>query len=59
MGNAKPDSAETARLLEQAKGGDPSAFDQLFDRHRSDLRKFVELRLDQKLQSRLDSIRVS
>ena len=54
MCEAKPDSAETTRLLQRAQGGDPSAFDQLFERHRPDLCRMVDLRFDEKLRSRVD-----
>jgi RNA polymerase sigma-70 factor (ECF subfamily) len=48
------DSAETVRLLDELRAGDASAFDRLFARHRPGLRRFVELRLDPRVQSRLD-----
>jgi RNA polymerase sigma-70 factor (ECF subfamily) len=49
-----PDSAETRRLLEQARAGGEGAADQLLDRHRPYLLRFVELRLDPRIQGRLD-----
>jgi RNA polymerase sigma-70 factor (ECF subfamily) len=48
------DSTDTRRLLEQS-GGDRRAFDELFARHRAELRRFVERRLDPKLRGRLDA----
>lgn len=48
-------SAETTRLLEQARAGDKEALNQLFDRHRARLRRMVELRLDRRLQARIDA----
>ena len=48
-------SAETARLLEQARAGDREALDALFGRHRPRLRRMVELRLDRRLQARIDA----
>jgi RNA polymerase sigma-70 factor (ECF subfamily) len=48
------DSAETQRLLAQARAGDPDARDQLFARHRPYLRRLVELRMDPRLRPRLD-----
>jgi DNA-directed RNA polymerase specialized sigma24 family protein len=54
MCQVKPDSTETAHLLEQAQGGDSSAFDRLFQRYRPELCRMIELRLDEKLRSRMD-----
>jgi RNA polymerase sigma-70 factor (ECF subfamily) len=48
-------SAETARLLEQARAGDKEALSALFSRHRPRLRRMVELRLDRRLQARIDA----
>jgi RNA polymerase sigma-70 factor (ECF subfamily) len=48
-------SAETARLLEQARAGDASALNEIFARHRARLRRMVELRLDRRLQARIDA----
>ncbi|MGH9676970.1 MAG: sigma-70 family RNA polymerase sigma factor, partial [Candidatus Acidiferrum sp.] len=45
---------ETERLLSLVGGGDRAAFDLLFARHRSYLRRVVELRLDQRMQARVD-----
>jgi RNA polymerase sigma-70 factor (ECF subfamily) len=48
-------SADTARLLEQARAGDQAALNELFARHRTRLRRMVELRLDRRLQARIDA----
>src|SRR5258707_15268065 len=48
-------SAETARLLEQARDGDRAAVNELFARHRARLQRMVELRLDRRLQARIDA----
>src|SRR6516225_8524091 len=48
-------SAETARLLEQARAGNKEALSALFSRHRPRLRRMVELRLDRRLQARIDA----
>jgi RNA polymerase sigma-70 factor (ECF subfamily) len=48
-------SAHTARLLEQARAGDQAALNELFARHRTRLRRMVELRLDRRLQARIDA----
>jgi RNA polymerase sigma-70 factor, ECF subfamily len=49
------DSAETTRLLEQARSGDKEALNALFARHRARLRRMVDLRLDRRLQARIDA----
>jgi RNA polymerase sigma-70 factor (ECF subfamily) len=54
MTEFESDSAETCRLLAQIRGGDTAAFDQLFSMHRAALRRFVVLRLDPRVQARLD-----
>ncbi len=48
-------SAETTRLLEQARTGDKEALNALFARHRARLRRMVDLRLDRRLQARIDA----
>src|SRR5579871_516357 len=48
-------SAETTRLLEQARAGDQAALNELFTQHRARLRRMVELRLDRRLQARIDA----
>jgi RNA polymerase sigma-70 factor, ECF subfamily len=50
----EPDSAETCRLLSEAGAGDEPAFNRLFARYRPALRQFVALRLDPRVQARLD-----
>jgi RNA polymerase sigma-70 factor (ECF subfamily) len=49
------DSAETGRLLTRIRAGERAAFNELFDRHRKDLRRAVELRLDRQLRARVDA----
>jgi RNA polymerase sigma-70 factor, ECF subfamily len=49
------DSAETTRLLEQARAGDAEALNAIFARHRARLRRMVEVRLDRRLQGRIDA----
>jgi RNA polymerase sigma-70 factor (ECF subfamily) len=49
------DSAETTCLLEQARAGDKKALNALFARHRARLRRMVDLRLDRRLQARIDA----
>jgi RNA polymerase sigma-70 factor (ECF subfamily) len=49
------DSAETSRLLGQARLGDREALHEVFARHRARLRRMVELRLDRRIQARIDA----
>ncbi len=48
-------STATADLLGRARAGDARALDEIFRRHRDRLRRMVELRLDARLQARLDA----
>lgn len=54
MDDARPDEAETLRLLEQVRAGDRHALDRLLTGYRTYLRTAVELRLDRTLRARLD-----
>jgi RNA polymerase sigma-70 factor (ECF subfamily) len=49
-----PPSDKTEELLAGAKGGDEDAVNRLLERHRDALRRMVQLRLDQKIQRRVD-----
>jgi RNA polymerase sigma-70 factor (ECF subfamily) len=49
------DSADTGHLLELARAGDPVALTEIFARYRDRLRRMVELRLDRRLQARIDA----
>ena len=49
------DAAETLRLLDRARAGDCGARDALFVRHRERLRRMIELRLDARVQGRVDA----
>lgn len=49
-----PEPLQTEELLAQAKDGDSSAVNQLMDRHRNSLRQLVRMRLDAKIQKRVD-----
>ena len=49
------DSSETRRLLKQVSGGHREAFEELFARHRKEVRQAVLLRLDQDLRARVDA----
>jgi RNA polymerase sigma-70 factor (ECF subfamily) len=48
------DASEVGDLLRRAAGGDREALAELFARHRDRLRAMVRLRLDRRLQGRLD-----
>ncbi|MFT5300300.1 MAG: RNA polymerase sigma-70 factor (ECF subfamily) [Mariniblastus sp.] len=49
-----PEKIETQQLIAQAKDGDKSAVNLLMDRHRNSLRQLIRMRLDQKIQKRVD-----
>ena len=49
------DPSDTAHLLERLRAGDRQALTDLFQRHRDRLRRMVELRMDARLQSRVDA----
>jgi RNA polymerase sigma-70 factor (ECF subfamily) len=48
------ESADTSELLAIAAVGDPAAMNQLFARHQDRLRRMVRLRLNRRLQGRID-----
>jgi RNA polymerase sigma-70 factor, ECF subfamily len=48
-------SSDTTQLLERAKAGDAAAVNELFTRHRERLHRMVEMRLDRRLQARVDA----
>ncbi len=48
-------SAESVDLIERARAGDREALNALLGRHRDRLRSMVEIRLDTRLQARLDA----
>ncbi len=48
-------SADSAYLLERARAGDREALNMLLALHRERLRRMVEIRLDSRLQGRLDA----
>jgi RNA polymerase sigma-70 factor (ECF subfamily) len=56
MTNAWDDnSAETLDLLNRARAGEAAARDAIFTRHHERLRRMVEIRLDRRLQARVDA----
>ena len=48
------DSSENLRLAHAAAEGNDRAFEELFGRFRDHLRRFIELRLDDRIQARVD-----
>src|SRR5260370_22730351 len=48
-------SDDTNYLLGRAQAGDAAALNELFSRHRARLRRMVEMRLDWRLQARVDA----
>ena len=53
--SAANNSTETLRLIGLARAGDRQALSALLERHRDRLRRMVELRLDWRLQARVDA----
>src|SRR6516162_3028803 len=53
--SAVNNSNETLRLIGLARAGDRQALSALLERHRDRLRRMVELRLDWRLQARIDA----
>ena len=49
-----PEKDQTVELLARAKVGNDAAINELMDRHRNSLRQLVRMRLDQKIQKRVD-----
>ena len=49
------DPSDTLQMIERLRGGDRQALTDLFQCHRDRLRRMVELRMDQRLQGRVDA----
>jgi RNA polymerase sigma-70 factor (ECF subfamily) len=49
------DPSDTTHLIERLRAGDRQALTDLFQRHRNRLRRLVELRMDARLQGRVDA----
>ena len=49
-----PENEMTDELLAHARGGDPDAVNRLLERHRNSVKRMVQLRLDQRIQQRVD-----
>jgi RNA polymerase sigma-70 factor (ECF subfamily) len=54
-GRMSGDADDLDELLRRAGGGDQAALGALFDRHRDRLRRMVQVRMDRRLQGRLDA----
>jgi RNA polymerase sigma-70 factor (ECF subfamily) len=54
MPEIRPDSTQTRALLERIGQDDRQALDELLDRHRGELRNFVDFHLDPRLRARMD-----
>lgn len=50
-----PENDQTQQLLALAKGGDRNAAERLLGRHREALRRMISLRLDRRIQHRVDA----
>lgn len=49
------DPSETHKLLARARAGDQSAYTDLFNRHRTSLRRAIALRMDRRISGRIDA----
>ncbi len=49
------DDAESQQLIDRARAGDSTAVSEIFARHRDRLRRMVDMRLDRRLQGRIDA----
>ena len=49
-----PTSNKTEEMLADAKAGDGDAVNQLMERHRDGVRRMIQMRLDQRIQRRID-----
>ncbi len=50
-----PSEEQTEELLASARAGDPDAIGRLLQRHRQSIRRMIDLRMDRKIQRRLDA----
>jgi RNA polymerase sigma-70 factor (ECF subfamily) len=48
-------STETVELIERVRAGDVDALNAVFTRHRERLRRMVDIRMDRRLQARIDA----
>jgi RNA polymerase sigma-70 factor (ECF subfamily) len=54
MVGGEPEEPETISLVERALAGDSRAWEQLMSEHRARLRRMIALRMDRRLQGRVD-----
>jgi RNA polymerase sigma-70 factor (ECF subfamily) len=54
MASNWPDPDRTEELLREARNGDDGAINRLMERHRAAVHRLVQIRLDQRIQRRLD-----
>jgi len=50
-----PEHSATQNLLAEARRGDPAAVNRLLERHRTSLRRLIQLRLDRQIARRVDA----
>lgn len=50
-----PDQQNTEQLLAAARGGDGTAVNQLLERHRTAIRRMIDLRMDEVIKRRVDA----
>jgi RNA polymerase sigma-70 factor (ECF subfamily) len=55
MAGSLQESTETRDLLRRVQGGDRTALEALFARHRPSIRRYIELRLDNRVRGRADA----
>ena len=53
------ESTEILNLLQRVRDGDTEALNEIFTRHRQRLRRMVDMRLDRRLQARIDALATS
>jgi RNA polymerase sigma-70 factor (ECF subfamily) len=49
------DPDKTGNLIERTRNGDEAAFETLFNRHRVQLRRFIAMRMDRRMATRVDA----
>lgn len=50
-----PETNSTEELLGQVRAGQPQAIDRLLERHREPLRRMIDMRMDARIQTRMDA----
>ncbi|TWU29691.1 RNA polymerase sigma factor [Bythopirellula polymerisocia] len=54
-GDMWPDRGDTEQLISAAREGDDGAVNQLLDRHRTSVRRMIDLRMDKMIKRRVDA----